>query len=145
MSCLDHRQPLEREGPPGSPSVSVLQHRSDPTRSRARRREQSVSPGNLLFTAAASPCRSVWFYAAEVPLRHQLRKACRVGGEAHHGRKYRWTSSRHNALTWASGAGGGNRTHDLTITSRLRYQLRHTGTAPVRAGSMGHPTGDSLR
>ncbi len=28
------------------------------------------------------------------------------------------------------GAGGGNRTHDLTITSRLRYQLRHTGPVP---------------
>ncbi len=26
-------------------------------------------------------------------------------------------------------AGGGTRTHDLTITSRLRYQLRHTGLA----------------
>ena len=34
-------------------------------------------------------------------------------------------------LCWThKGAGGGNRTHDLTITSRLRYQLRHTGTVP---------------
>jgi hypothetical protein len=39
------------------------------------------------------------------------------------------------ATSSPDGAGGGNRTHDLTITSRLRYQLRHTGTAPVRAGS----------
>ncbi len=27
------------------------------------------------------------------------------------------------------GAGGGTRTHDLTITNRLRFQLRHTGLA----------------
>ena len=27
------------------------------------------------------------------------------------------------------GAGGGIRTHDLTITNRLRFQLRHTGVA----------------
>ncbi len=32
------------------------------------------------------------------------------------------------SLTWGNTrAGGGTRTHDLTITSRLRYQLRHTG------------------
>ena len=34
-----------------------------------------------------------------------------------------------------SGAGGGTRTHGLTITSRLRYQLRHTGVSPAQ-----HPT-----
>jgi Protein of unknown function (DUF3263) len=39
----------------------------------------------------------------------------------------------------ALGAGGGTRTHDLTITSRLRFHLRHTGltehaTAAPRAG-----------
>ncbi len=35
-------------------------------------------------------------------------------------------------------AGGGTRTHDLTITSRLRYQLRHTGgTKPPSYGTAG--------
>ncbi len=34
-------------------------------------------------------------------------------------------------------AGGGNRTHDLTITSRLRYQLRHTGRSSGRSPSPG--------
>src|SRR5450759_3239898 len=35
------------------------------------------------------------------------------------------------------GAGGGNRTHDLTITNRLRYQLRHTGLKPGGPDSSG--------
>src|SRR5665647_1148404 len=35
------------------------------------------------------------------------------------------------------GAGGGNRTHDLTITNRLRYQLRHTGLKPSGPDSSG--------
>ena len=30
-------------------------------------------------------------------------------------------------------AGGGIRTHDLTITNRLRFQLRHTGRVPAQA------------
>lgn len=33
------------------------------------------------------------------------------------------------------GAGGGTRTHGLTITSRLRFQLRHTG--PVAKATAG--------
>src|SRR5579872_664289 len=43
-------------------------------------------------------------------------------------------------------AGGGTRTHDLTITSRLRFQLRHTGVqttlppAPPRAATAGAAT-----
>ena len=42
------------------------------------------------------------------------------------------------------GAGGGNRTHDLTITSRLRYQLRHTGRCRGQPGAEPHPTVDVL-
>ncbi len=38
-------------------------------------------------------------------------------------------STRVDRVTRTRRAGGGSRTHDLTITSRLRYQLRHTGTA----------------
>jgi hypothetical protein len=38
-------------------------------------------------------------------------------------------------------AGGGTRTHDLTITNRLRFQLRHTGvhaTLPPVLATTGH-------
>ena len=47
-------------------------------------------------------------------------------------------------------AGGGTRTHDLTITNRLRFQLRHTGLeatlSPLvsRPGRWRHRVGGSL-
>ena len=52
--------------------------------------------------------------------------------------------NRLRCLATSQGAGGGNRTHDLTITSRLRYQLRHTGRLRGRGDSRTtHLTGPS--
>ena len=52
-------------------------------------------------------------------------------------------------LTWIIyRAGGGTRTHDLTITSRLRYQLRHTGlssTLPPPCSGQGRRPGHVRR
>ena len=54
------------------------------------------------------------------------------------------------SATRVSGAGGGTRTHDLTITSRLRFQLRHTGLGstllpdPTGPAPNAAPVGGSL-
>lgn len=48
----------------------------------------------------------------------------------------------------SNGADGGTRTHDLTITNRLRYQLRHVGKREYvfygegPDGEVGNPLGD---
>ena len=42
------------------------------------------------------------------------------------------------------GAGGGTRTHDLTITNRLRFQLRHTGWDPAQATDVARRPCDRL-
>ena len=62
----------------------------------------------------------------------------------------RWAHRAHSNDHRGLRAGGGSRTHDLTITSRLRYQLRHTGRSPRSADRPGQctapmPVGDALR
>ncbi len=43
------------------------------------------------------------------------------------------------------GAGGGTRTHGLTITNRLRFQLRHTGLHATLLPTLSVPGHDEAR
>ena len=117
-----------------APRARPRAHAQRRRRNRRRRRGRVGRPAHR-----AAPVR---------PARRRCRRADdgAVGNAAVTGPMH--TTTRRPVLRSLVGAGGGTRTHDLTITNRLRFQLRHTGVhatlPPVlcRPGTKGHADED---